>query len=40
MLREIGKKDITILEEFLEKHSQNMPAVMKSYAKEIFKKAN
>ena len=38
MLREIGKKDIEVLKTFLEKHSKNMPSVMRSYAREIFKK--
>lgn len=38
MLREVGKKDISVLEQFLETHSKNMPSVMRSYAKEIFKK--
>lgn len=34
MLREIGKKDVNILLNFLKKHEKNMPAIMKSYAKE------
>ena len=38
MLREVGKKDIKTLEKFLEKHSSRMPAIMRSYAREIFKK--
>ena len=38
MLREIGKRDIEVLKTFLEKHSKNMPSVMRSYAREIFKK--
>lgn len=38
MLREIGKKDINVLKDFLNKHSTRMPAIMKNYAKEIFLK--
>ena len=34
MLREVGKKDIDVLKNFLKKHSANMPSVMRSYAKE------
>lgn len=34
MLREIGKRDVAILKNFLEKHSAKMPAVMRSYARE------
>lgn len=34
MLREIGKKDIDVLKNFLKKYSANMPSVMRSYAKE------
>ena len=34
MLREVGKKDANILLEFLAEHEKNMPAIMKSYAKE------
>lgn len=34
MLREIGKQDVNILIEFLEKYSDKMPSVMRSYAKE------
>ena len=34
MLREVGKKDVDILKCFLEKHSSQMPAVMRSYARE------
>lgn len=38
MLREVGKKDINVLKDFLNKYSSQMPSVMRSYAKEIFKK--
>lgn len=38
MLREIGKKDVTVLRKFLEKHSKNMPAIMRSYATERLRK--
>jgi len=34
MLREIGKKDVKTLIKFLNKHEKNMPAIMRSYAKE------
>ena len=34
MLREIGKKDVKILKNFLKKYSSQMPTVMRSYAKE------
>lgn len=34
MLREIGKKDVDVLLDFLKKNEKNMPAIMKSYAKE------
>lgn len=34
MLREIGKKDVAVLKEFLNKYSSEMPAVMRSYARE------
>ena len=34
MLREIGKKDEKVLLKFLEEHSDKMPSVMRSYAKE------
>ena len=35
MLREVGKKDLKTLKEFLNKFSNSMPAIMRSYAKEI-----
>lgn len=38
MLREIGKRDESILLEFLEKNSAKMPSVMRSYAKECLRK--
>ena len=38
MLREVGKKDINVLKDFLDEYSSQMPSVMRSYAKEIFKK--
>ena len=38
MLREIGKKDIKVLEKFLGEYSSQMPSVMRSYAREVFKK--
>lgn len=38
MLREIGKKDLAVLIDFLNKHSEKMPGVMKSYATEILRK--
>ena len=38
MLREIGKKDVRVLLDFLHKHEHEMPSVMKSYAKEKLKK--
>ena len=38
MLREVGKKDKKVLKEFLVVYSSQMPSVMRSYAKEIFKK--
>lgn len=37
MLREIGKRDKTVLIDFLEQNSANMPSVMKSYAKECLR---
>ena len=37
MLREIGKKDIKVLIDFLNKHSDKMPSIMRSYAKEKLK---
>ena len=38
MLREVGKKDINTLKTFLDKHSYNMPAIMRSYAREKIRK--
>lgn len=38
MLREIGKRDESVLLEFLEKNSAKMPPVMRSYAKECLRK--
>ena len=38
MLREVGKQDEKVLLEFLKKHSDEMPAVMRSYAKERLNK--
>ena len=38
MLREIGKRDKSVLLEFLEKNSAKMPSVMRSYAKECLRK--
>lgn len=38
MLREVGKKDIKLLEQFLDEYSSQMPSVMRSYAREVFKK--
>jgi len=37
MLREIGKKDKKVLIDFLDKKSNIMPSVMRSYAREILK---
>ena len=34
MLREIGKKDVEVLKQFLDKYSNKMPSIMRSYAKE------
>lgn len=39
MLREIGKRNINVLLEFLEKWDGKMPAIMRSYAKEKLKKS-
>ena len=38
MLREIGKKDVQVLKNFLEKFSTRMPAIMRSYAMEKIRK--
>lgn len=38
MLREIGKQDIKVLSDFLNKFSAQMPSVMKSYAQEHLRK--
>lgn len=37
MLREVGKRDINLLKDFLNRFSDKMPSVMRSYAKEIFR---
>jgi 3-methyladenine DNA glycosylase AlkD len=37
MLREVGKKDESVLVDFLQKHHKNMPRIMLSYAKERLK---
>lgn len=37
MLREIGKKDINVLKDFLKEYSTQMPAIMRSYARERLK---
>lgn len=39
MLREVGKKDVEVLKEFLNKFSSKMPSVMRSYATERLRKA-
>ena len=39
MLREIGKRDLNTLMKFLTKHEKQMPAIMRSYAKEILRKS-
>ena len=38
MLREIGKKDVDVLKQFLDKNSVKMPSVMRSYACERLRK--
>lgn len=38
MLREIGKKDVDVLKQFLDKNSVKMPSVMRSYASERLRK--
>lgn len=38
MLREIGKQDLNVLKTFLEKHSNRMPSIMRSYATEKLRK--
>ena len=38
MLREIGKKNIEVLKQFLDKYSAKMPSVMRSYACEKLRK--
>ena len=39
MLREVGKKDVEVLKQFLNKFSSKMPSVMLSYATERLRKA-
>lgn len=39
MLREVGKKDVETLKQFLEKFSEKMPSIMRSYAMERLRKA-
>ena len=37
MLREVGKRDLNILLDFLSQYSDKMPAIMRNYAREIIK---
>ena len=37
MLREIGKQDVEVLKNFLDKYADKMPSIMRSYAKERLK---